>query len=360
MYRSLPRGILGTAALQPTHQPHPLQGEGAVEAVTPCPVNSSPIAEVMEALGDMMPSPEEKVLVLKKIDQLLNDALDKLDDSNPVVAKIKLVKRKIDFYRIQNKMKKEAAVTVEELDDRGNRYEDVLNPPVLVQQLFETMRQILKVDHDTRTGRGLLDADQWTTDAGGGGAEVAACTKEAQPCAPCCSSDGAHASHHALDTGAESSECNDDTESPSQRSWSSWLYFVFIEKPISLVKSPSKSTKAACDENEPDEIECEVPDAQKPEAESEKANDFKSSDSSVERTPRLTESRLWYYVYGWLLWPTVSSESVTTAAASAPCGEGRLEGTDTDRQDHSWYWSPVVATRRGGAWLYSYLTNTKL
>ncbi|KAF2365978.1 hypothetical protein FHG87_003249 [Trinorchestia longiramus] len=336
-------------------------------------LDDSTIQYLMEALGEISPSPTEDGSLMLRLDAIISDALDKLDEKNPMVGKLKILKSKLDHFRSKSKTKKEESLgEMKDLIFRQNRYDDSRlhpTPPVLVRHLFETMREVLKADHDMRTGRGLLtqDDDDNTSSSPSQKSPVSeskahqtiVCYVDSQ-CHPVESNpmkNGTQEVPRNTDHIIEDNVCENECESSSS-TWKSWLYSTLVEAPFSVLRN--RRTNESQKEEESDSPAGSKDGNFKPE----------SDERGTESEPVLEEqsNSFWYYVYGWMFWPVVvkgqSSSDETPALEHEANDElgsrddltNNKSGDSTSEPQSSWYWIPV----RGVSWVFSYLTNSSL
>ncbi|XP_018023426.1 uncharacterized protein LOC108679334 [Hyalella azteca] len=372
VYTSLPGAMLEAAKLdvQDASQSAEEKEEQEQFKKPGAALDDATIKYLMEGLGEMTPSQASDGSFLRRLDEIISETLDKLDDGNPMIARIKVLKNKLDYFRMQSKVRREESLNkMKDLVTRQNRYEENrLSPmnPELVRQLFEAMREVLKADHDMRTGRGLLAASVPAAtdenlpffhheDIRDDNISTPTCVPAAE-CIPDSNCQSTTQNHEQEDENVQSTSEKDEGETPN--SWKTWLYSVFVEAPSGLLKSrqsdgdtvikPLDPTPGSVDKNSKSESDERGP-----------------GDPIIEEQ----SSSLLYYLYGWLLWPAVvksqseSEENPRTVDASEPDGCS-LDDTpasiansgDLNIESPSpWYWSPV----RGVSWLFSVLSNSK-
>ena len=224
---------------------------------------SAQLRQLMEALGEMWPLPEDQLNLLHELDNLFSEILDGLDETSPLVSNVKASKTKLKQFLLNTKKRKEESLSLMEkqLRSRSYRYEDSKFSSDLVQQLFQSMRQVLKEDIEMRTGKGLLQSSSQSK------------TSDTPP--------------------KPTKNKPDKPREPTSPTWSSWFYGIFVDTPLGLFKSSKNPDDISEEEEDLNEEEDYYPDVYE-----------RRKDSSYYNTKDSS-----YYNTHWLSFPSVNNAS---------------------------------------------------
>ncbi|KAK7083940.1 hypothetical protein SK128_028519 [Halocaridina rubra] len=120
--------------------------------------NKTVLVDLLEAMEIVAPDLDKPTILSKSIEKLSQKAISELEKKTVLSDKLTKLRDRLRVFQRHALQKKEMSLQKMQELERRSRYDNYdAQTTILLDRLFEAMREVLQADKDMRTGKGLLN-----------------------------------------------------------------------------------------------------------------------------------------------------------------------------------------------------------